>query len=363
MTNYEHPTTERPTTERPDNTDEYAWDAWPTLFEHVIGLQDIDVDPADGLDEQAPALNGLCCAQSSIKVFHDLRGNDTGETFDTLSKADRIAAWLRANLPNNVEILVGGMVPRTELAETHSEEYLDALETGDPEDLATSSGMSWDEQLWHAVIASTGSVRAAALAAWAGRTVVGATSSGLHHARYDRGAGYCTLNGLVVAAKAVLAAGARRVLVVDLDAHCGGGTASLIEGVDGIEQVDVSVFSYDSYESRPDAQLEVVGADDYLDAVRRALESVVDPGSVDLLVYNAGMDPHERAGGVSGITTSVVRQRDRMVMEWAEAHDLPVAFVMAGGYQGGTWDLDDVAALHGVTFDEALRSLDRRAAA
>ena len=66
---------------------------------------------------------------------------------------------------------------------------------------------------------------------------------------------------------------------------------------------------------------------------------------------------------MSGITTSVVRQRDRMVMEWAEAHDLPVAFVMAGGYQGGTWDLDDVAALHGVTFDEALRSLDRRAAA
>jgi acetoin utilization deacetylase AcuC-like enzyme len=357
MTNYEHPTPSSPADE------EHAWDAWPTLFEHVIGLQDIDVDPVDGFDEQAPALTGLCCAQSTIKVFHNQDGNNTGETFDTLSKADRIAKWLLENLPHNVKILVGSPVPRTELAETHSREYLDALVTGDPEDLATSSGMSWDEQLWHAVIASTGSVRAAALAAWAGRTVAGATSSGLHHARYDRGAGYCTLNGLVVAAKAVLAAGARRVLVVDFDAHCGGGTASLIEGVDGIEQVDVSVFRFDSYESRPDAPLEVVGADDYLDAVRRALEAVADPGSVDLVIYNAGMDPHEWAGGVSGITTSVMRQRDRMVMEWAEAHDLPVAFVMAGGYQGGTWDLDDVAALHGVTFDEALRSLDRRAAA
>jgi len=360
MTNYETPANDTPA----NGTDEeHAWDAWPTLFEHVIGVQDIDVDEADGVDEQAPALIGLCNAQSTVKVFHNQDGNDTGETFDTLSKADRIAVWLLENLPVNVELVVGGPVSRTELAETHSEEYLDALETGDPEELATSSGMSWDERIWTAVIASTGSIRAAALAAWAGSTITGATSSGLHHARYDRGAGWCTLNGLVVAARAVLAAGALRVLVVDFDAHCGGGTASLIEGVDGIEQVDVAVFRFDSYESRPDAQLEVVGADDYLDAIRRALEAAVDPTSVDLVIYNAGMDPHEWAGGVAGITTSVLRRRDRMVMEWAEAYDLPVAFVMAGGYQSGTWDLDDVAALHGVTFDEALRSLDRRAGA
>jgi len=153
------------------------------------------------------------------------------------------------------------------------------------------------------------------------------------------------------------------VLVVDLDAHCGGGTASLIEGVDGIEQVDVSVVGYDSYESRPDARLEMAGAENYLATVEQVLDGVVDPGSVDLVIYNAGMDPHEQAGGVAGITTSVIRRRDRMVMEWAEAYDLPVAFVMAGGYQGTTWDLDDVAALHGVTYEEALRSLDRRASA
>jgi acetoin utilization deacetylase AcuC-like enzyme len=346
MTNYETPTPSDP-------ADEYVWDAWPTLFEHVIGAQEIGVDPADGVDRQA----------TLVKVFHDRKGNDTLESFDTFKKADRIAKWLRENLPDRVEFLVGDPVSRTELAKTHSEEYIGAIETGEPVDLATSSGMSWDEQLWHAVVASTGSIRAAALAAWAGRTVTGATSSGLHHARYDRGAGYCTLNGLVVAARAVLAAGAGRVLVVDFDAHGGGGTASLIEGVAGIEQVDVSVVRFDTYESRPDARLEMADAENYLATVEQVLVGVLDPESVDLVIYNAGMDPHEWAGGLSGITTSVLRQRDRMVMEWAEAHDLPVAFVMAGGYQGGTWDLDDVAALHGVTFDEALRSLDRRAAA
>ena len=356
MTNYEHPTPSSPADE------EHAWDAWPTLFEHVIGLQDIDVDPADGFDEQGPATIAVCAAQSTVDVYHDPKGNDTGESFDTFSKADRIVAWLRKHLVRNVRILAGETVSEDELAQTHSRDYLEEIRTGEPGS-RTSSGMHGDEQFWDAVVASTSSIRAAALAAWSRSTVAGATSSGLHHARYDRGAGYCTLNGLVVAARAVLAAGARRVLVVDLDAHCGGGTASLIEGVDGIEQVDVSVDGYDSYESRPDARLEMASTEDYLAMVEQVLDGVVDAGSVDLVIYNAGMDPHEQAGGVAGITTSVVRRRDRMVMEWAEAYDLPVAFVMAGGYQGGTWDLDDVAALHGVTFDEALRSLDRRAAA
>lgn len=345
MTNYETPTPSDP-------ADEYVWDAWPTLFEHVVGAQEIGIDPADGIDRQAGV----------VQVFHDPAGNSTGEPFDTFKKADRIVAWLRMHLPHVVRFLVGETVSEAELAETHSRDYLDEVRTGEPGS-RTSSGMQWDEQFWAAVVASTSSVRAAALAAWAGRTVAGATSSGLHHARYDRGAGYCTLNGLVVAAKAVLAAGALRVLVVDLDAHCGGGTASLIEGVDGIEQVDVSVDGYDSYESRPDARLEMAGAGNYLATVEQVLDGVVDPGSLDLVIYNAGMDPHEQAGGVAGITTSVIRRRDRMVMEWAEAYDLPVAFVMAGGYQGFGLELDGVAALHGVTFEEALRSLDRRASA
>jgi len=358
MTSYESPTTHGTPTTGPSSTgatngDEFAWEAWPTLFEHVVGVHEIGIDEADGLDVPA---------ETVLTVFHDPAGNDTGEAFDTLSKADRIALWLRTRMPHRVRFLVGDPVTTSELAQTHAPEYLEALQDGEPRTLAESSGMAWDERLWTAVMASTGSVRAAALAAWAGRTVTGATSSGLHHARYDHGAGYCTLNGLVVAARAVLAAGAVRVLVVDLDAHAGGGTASLIEDVDGIEQVDVTVVGYDTYESRPDARLEVVGAKDYLDAVRRALRSVVDPGTVDLVVYNAGMDPHEWAGGVAGITTEVLRDRDRLVMEWAEAHDLPLSFVMAGGYQTARWDLDDVAALHGVTFEEALRSLGRRAA-
>lgn len=296
-------------------------------------------------------------------VVHDDEASSTRIPFDTLVKAGAVRRWLDLHLAGRVAIVRPERVTTPELARTHSRAYLAALQRGVPEHLAASNGLGWDDGLWNSVVVSTSAVRTAALVAWQRGTVTGASSSGLHHARRGEGAGYCTLNGLVVAARAVLAAGAVRVLVLDLDAHCGGGTASLIDGVPGIEQVDVSVVSFDSYEPRDDARLWLVDADEYLPTVQAALESVVDPTTVDLVLYNAGMDPHEDAGGVTGIDSDMLRVRDRMVMEWAEEHGLPLAFVLAGGYAVGGRSIDEVAALHGITFEEAVRSVAGRASA
>ena len=58
--------------------------------------------------------------------------------------------------------------------------------------------------------------------------VAAALASGFHHAHADHGEGFCTFNGLVVAAEALRAAGrVRTVAVLDLDLHYGNGTASL----------------------------------------------------------------------------------------------------------------------------------------
>ncbi|MFM7069017.1 MAG: hypothetical protein ACKOYM_06095, partial [Actinomycetes bacterium] len=267
-----------------------------------------------------------------LRVFHDDVANSTGIRFDTFRKAIAVRAWLGRHLHSEVEVVVPDEVSEGELAQTHAEEYLDAIRTGEPYNDASSNGLGWDESLWGSVVASTSAAVAAVLYALRCGGVAAATSSGLHHARWDQGAGFCTLNGLVVAARAALAAEAKRVLIIDLDAHCGGGTASLIVGLDGVEQVDVSVVPFDSYPSTDQARLWTPSADDYLQVVGEALDSVANPTEVDVVIYNAGMDPHERAGGVSGITAEVLRARDRMVMEWTERHGLPVGFVLAGGY-------------------------------
>ncbi|MFM8974104.1 MAG: hypothetical protein ACKOOG_16055, partial [Actinomycetota bacterium] len=209
------------------------------------------------------------------------------------------------------------------------------MATGEPRGLAGSNGVGWDPGLFRAAAASNGGVVDAVLHVLEHGGVAGSLSSGLHHARAGSGQGYCTFNGLAIAARRARRAGAARVLILDLDAHCGGGTASLIEGVAGIEQVDVSVSSFDHYTPTAQASLTMSCGETYLKDVEAALDAIAHPGSIDVVLFNAGMDPHERAGGVGGITAEVLARREALVFSWTSAHGLPVAWVPAGGYTSG----------------------------
>jgi acetoin utilization deacetylase AcuC-like enzyme len=242
----------------------------------------------------------------------------------------------------------------------HDPAYVNAVRSGAPQDLAESQGFAWDAGLWPMVLASNGGAVAAALTALKDG-VAGSLSSGLHHARRNRGAGFCTFNGLVIAAREALAAGARSVLILDLDAHCGGGTASLIADEPGIRQIDVSVDRFDAYSPNPRVKLEIVErAKDYLPTIASLLteslgENSGDESGVDLCIYNAGMDPFEGSaiGGLSGITRGVLAVRESMVFEACRVRDIPIAFVLAGGYTGGEFSEDALVDLHRLTLEAA----------
>ncbi|MGA1344492.1 MAG: hypothetical protein ACO35E_00780 [Ilumatobacteraceae bacterium] len=274
-------------------------------------------------------------------------------TFDTVVKAAEVRRALEAAIADGriepIELVGARPVDRDDLARIHDPEYVAAVLDGRPERLAGSNGIGWDPHLFAIAAGSAGAIRDAALHAIATGGFVGALSTGLHHARRGRGNGYCTFNGLVVAAQAALDAGARRVLILDVDAHCGGGTASLIEHMTGVEQLDVSLIGFDIYTSLPGCRLVMTQPEDYLSTLADELGRVVDPTGIDLVIHNAGMDVHERAGGLTGMTTAVVAERERMVFGWAARHDLPVAWTLAGGYTSTGFDLTDVADLHLLT--------------
>jgi len=75
---------------------------------------------------------------------------------------------------------------------------------------------------------TTGSIAAATLHALTTRETCASLTSGFHHAGYDHGGGFCTFNGLMVAAQLALKAGALKVGIIDCDAHYGDGTADII---------------------------------------------------------------------------------------------------------------------------------------
>ncbi len=93
-----------------------------------------------------------------------------------------------------------------ELDAVHTAAYLRAVETGEPSALATSNGLPWTPGLYGAAACSSQGIAQAAVRALLNGGVTGSLPAGLHHARADRGFGFCTFNGLALAARAVLEA-------------------------------------------------------------------------------------------------------------------------------------------------------------
>jgi acetoin utilization deacetylase AcuC-like enzyme len=159
-------------------------------------------------------------------VFYNGDYVSSDYAFDTTRKSGVLAAALEDD--GGVDVVdPGQFTERTSeiIGRLHSPEYVQAVRTGTPSDLAESQGFEWDPKLPSMAIAhSAGLVAAVAEVLTSSSRVAGSLSSGLHHARQDRGAGYCTFNGLAVAATDALDRGAERILVLDFDAHCGGGT-------------------------------------------------------------------------------------------------------------------------------------------
>jgi acetoin utilization deacetylase AcuC-like enzyme len=145
-------------------------------------------------------------------------------------------------------------------------------------------------------------------------------------------------------------------LILDLDAHCGGGTASLIADQPRIWQVDVSVSSFDRYKPTDRMRLDIVSQPgEYLPTISRQLAALDSAGvAFTLCIYNAGMDPHEdcSTGGLAGITAGVLAERERIVFEWCRRRNLPIAFVLAGGYVSLRLDQDALVKLHRLTLEQ-----------
>jgi acetoin utilization deacetylase AcuC-like enzyme len=289
-------------------------------------------------------------------VFYSPSYVRSAYAFETTRKSRWIADSLSESPIQGIELVEPTSLTEEQVARVHGSEYVKAVRTGEPIGLAESQGFEWDPELWPMVLASNGGAVAAALAA-PSDGVAGSLSSGLHHARASRGAGFCTFNGLVIAAQAAIRAGAKSVLILDLDAHCGGGTASLIADEPRIWQVDVSVSGFDFYQSTDRARLELVDQPfEYIPAVNRKLKALDSEGlDFDLCIYNAGMDPHEdcSTGGLRGITTGELAYREEQVFSWCQRRSLPLAFVLAGGYMGLDLDEAGLVELHRLTLAQA----------
>lgn len=134
---------------------------------------------------------------------------------------------------------------------------------------------------------------------------------GMHHGQYDFGEGFCPVNDVVIAARAMQAAGrAQRVWVIDVDAHKGDGTAALTAGDASI--LTLSVHMRDGWpmdqprtlaDGRPnpsfipsDIDVEIGAGEEssYVPRMLEALDRLATLGGADLAIVLGGADPYER---------------------------------------------------------------------
>ena len=226
-----------------------------------------------------------------MKVFYNEEYTAAAHAFDTTRKSGEIATAVDEGCAPGCEVV--DPVDFVDLAEelieaTHAPAYVEALRTGEPYDLARSQGFSWDEGIWDMAVNSTAGVLAAVDEALATGGSSGSLSSGLHHARRAGGAGYCTVNGLAMAATRATELVSGTVVILDLDAHCGGGTHDLV-GDDGrVLHLDLSTSSFDSYSPDGDDELTVLhGPSDveYLEHVHGYLGRI--PDDTGCLLYTS----------------------------------------------------------------------------
>jgi acetoin utilization deacetylase AcuC-like enzyme len=206
------------------------------------------------------------------------------------------------------------------LERVHNPEYVKAVLSGHT---FNGYGTADKNQNLHSLQSCLIMVEAAMAAIESPSTPVFAPVSGFHHASYNSGLGYCTFNGLVLAAMAVRAHNnAANVLVIDGDGHWGDGTASVIAH-HGLEdwldvcELDCGTVGY----SVPVAR----------GKLNRALGSKV----WDLVIYQAGADAHkDDPYGAGYLTDDDWHDRDEIIFNHCYKNKVPVLFNLAGGYNG-----------------------------
>jgi acetoin utilization deacetylase AcuC-like enzyme len=286
-----------------------------------------------------------------VKVFYSPQYEVTlpGHIWPT-SKYRLIAERLRPGPLALVE-----PIPATwkDLALVHTPDYLAKLRnnTLTPEEIATLE-LPWAEGMadtFRLMAGGTCGAAAAALEDGAAAHLGG----GLHHAFANHGEGFCPVNDVAIALRALQRDhGLHRAAIVDCDVHHGNGTALIFER-------DTHIFTFSLHQQlnypffKPRSDLDIgledgAGDEHYLEALAGALPRVF-ASRPEVVIYLAGADPfeHDRLGGLK-VTKAGLAARDRLVFETARAEGVPVVTVLAGGYAE---DIADTVDIHVSTIE------------
>jgi acetoin utilization deacetylase AcuC-like enzyme len=263
-------------------------------------------------------LTGMTPTLAEIPVFYSEHMVARIESYSPSAGKPQAAvdSWRQIGVP--LRLVAPPPVTRRDFKRAHDPLHVDAIL-----DLTKNNGFDNRSPAVAAALPHTsGAMLAAAREALRNGAVACAPCSGFHHAGLDYCGGFCTFNGLMVAALALREEGlVSRVGILDFDQHHGDGTADIIRrrGLDWVIH-----YSAGKHFHRPDKALCFLS---HIGGI------VARMAGAELILYQAGADAHvdDPLGG--RLTTAQLLQRDTAVFAAARALGIPVAWNLAGGYQ------------------------------
>ena len=238
----------------------------------------------------------------------------------------------------------------------HTPEYVEALRIGEPADLASSGGV-WFPGSIDISLSVLGALLDAIDTALVDG-VSGMLGGGGHHAYPDHGGALSPVNDIAIGVHHLRRRGIRRILVLDLDAHFGNGTAASFANDPDLFLFDFHGHASDfwhpdtphcfkNFRNEPDGR-------SYLRALQKELPNVLDDFRPQACLYAAGMDVFSGTPNPPlRLRVLDIEKREAFVFDALSSRRVPVAYVHAGGYAS----LETLAALHLITARAAFMAL------
>jgi len=267
----------------------------------------------------------------AIPVFYrpEMVANACSYSPSAAKPAAAVESWQALGVPLDIRTFEPVSRPQIKLA--HDPAFVDALL-----DCQISNGFGNRSPAVAASLPYTsGSMLAAGLAALTNGIGAVSPTSGFHHAGYHSAGGFCSLNGLMVAA---LNLPGVRVGVLDLDAHDPNGVRDIVA------QLGPSIPILHGKGTPPTAErwLQKLPA--------LIVEAFIE---CDLLLVQLGADSHiEDDLGSGWLTSDQLRRRDEAVFSICRAIGLPLVWNLAGGYQK---PFENVLRLHDASMQECAK--------
>lgn len=280
----------------------------------------------------------------TLKVFYDAR-QSTDKNLSFSPSAGKPALVVEEWKKRGFDFALADVTPvtRDDFYRVHHKGHVDAVL-----DLKRPNGFNNKiPEVAAALHWTSGSLVSAVMHAMENKVNTCSPTSGFHHAEFYRCEGFCTFNGLMVAAvKLRDKFPTVKVGILDIDHHYGNGTDHIIkhEKLDYVHHYTFGGACPDNYYWKGgDKAEEWVGL----------LPSIVDGfRGCDIVIYQAGADPHVDDPYGGALTNSQLRDRDRIVFTMLRDMKIPVTWNLAGGYQS---PIQKVLDIHNATMEECLK--------